>query len=92
MHAFSVDFVSRRCACCYGLRPLMRYGCTCAAADNRTQRFGSDTVALPATLLCSHRLLEMQRFLLPLVRRDVAERPLRSADKIALKGLLGNVF
>lgn len=70
----------------------MRYGCTCAAADNRTQHFGSDTVALPATLLCSHRLLQMQRFLLPLVRGDVAERPLGNAAKIALKGLLGNVF
>lgn len=70
----------------------MQYVCTCGAVDNRTQHFGYDTVALPTTLLCSHRLLQMQRFLLPLVRRDVAERPLRNADKIALKGLLGNVF
>lgn len=92
MHAFSVDFMYHHCDCCYELRPLMQYVCTCGAVDNRTQRFGYDTVALPTTLLCSHRLLQMQRFLLPLVRRDVAERPLRNADKIALKGLLGNVF
>lgn len=88
MHAFSVDFIYHR-DCCYELRPLMQCVCTCGAVDNRTQHSGYDTVALPATLLCSHRLLQMQRFLLPLMRRDVAERPLRNPDKIALKGLLG---
>lgn len=70
----------------------MQYVCTCGAGDNRTQHFGYDTVALPATLLCSHRLLQMQRSLLPLERRDVSERPLRKAEKITLKGLLGVVF
>lgn len=67
MHAFSVDFVSSlwlvlRAA---GTDAGCVYVC-CRRGEERTQHFGYGTVAVPATLLCSHGLLQMQRLLLPL--------------------------
>lgn len=54
MHALCIDLVYHR-DCCRELRPLMQCVCTCGAVDNRSQRFGYDIVALPTSLLCSHR-------------------------------------
>lgn len=54
MHALYIDLVYRR-DCCRESRPLMQCVCTCGAVDNRSQRFGYDIVALPTSLLCSHR-------------------------------------
>lgn len=44
----------------------MQYVCACGAVDNRSQHFGYHVVALPTVLLCNHRLLQIQTFLVPL--------------------------
>lgn len=87
MHALCIDLVYHR-DCCRELRPLMQCVCTCGAVDNRSQRFGYDIVALPTSLLCSHRCYKCRDSCSPPVRRDVVARPLRNADKIAVKSLL----
>lgn len=91
MHAFSVDFVS-------SLWSVLRAAGTDAGCVYVCCRRGENSAFWLWYSRCAcHPPLQpwiVTNAEIPAasVRRDVAERPPGNADKIALKGLLGNVF